>query len=82
MVEFLGFIAGTLTTLAFIPQTIQSLRTRSVKDFSLAMLMSFNIGIVLWLVYGFAIGAWPIVIANVATLACSLTLLWLKIRHP
>jgi MtN3 and saliva related transmembrane protein len=78
--EWLGFLAGTLTTLAFFPQTLHSLKTRSVNDFSLAMLVSFNIGIVLWLVYGLMIGALPIVVANAVTFACSLTLLVLKVK--
>ena len=62
------------------PQTLQSLRTRSVNDLSLAMLIAFNVGIVLWLVYGVAIGALPIIVANLATLVCSSTLLVLKWR--
>jgi len=80
VIELLGFLAGTLTTLAFIPQTLQSLRTRSVKDLSLAMLIAFNVGIVLWLVYGVAINAPPIIVTNTATFVCSVTLLVLKWR--
>ena len=80
MIEAIGFVAGTLTTLAFIPQTIQSLRTRSVNDLSLAMLIAFNSGIVLWMVYGFLIGSAPILVANTATIVQSLTLLYLKLR--
>ena len=82
MIEFLGFAAGTLTTLAFVPQMLKSWRTKSVDDLSLAMLVAFNVGLVLWLIYGFAIGALPIIVANTATLGCSLTLLALKVRYP
>ena len=80
MTELLGFLAGTLTTLAFIPQTLKSLRTRSVNDLSLTMLIAFNVGLVLWLAYGLALRALPIIVANFATLCCSLTLLALKLR--
>lgn len=51
-----------------------------MNDLSLAMLIAFNVGIVLWLVYGVAIGALPIIVANLATLVCSSTLLVLKWR--
>ena len=80
MIETIGFLAGTLTTLAFVPQTIKSWRTRSVNDLSLAMLIAFNSGIVLWMVYGVLIGSTPILVANTATIVQSLTLLALKLR--
>ena len=38
-------------------------------------------GVLLWAIYGFLLGSWPVVAANVVTLALSLTVLILKIRH-
>ena len=80
MIDWLGYMAATLTTAAFIPQVIKSVRTQSVNDLSLAMLIAFNIGVVCWLVYGFLIAAIPLIGANAATLVCSLILLGLKLK--
>jgi MtN3 and saliva related transmembrane protein len=80
MTDWLGYVAATLTTAAFIPQVVKSLRSQSVNDLSLAMLVAFNIGVACWLAYGFLIGAVPLIAANAATLACSLILLVLKIK--
>ena len=80
MIDLLGYVAATLTTAAFIPQVIKSLRSQSVDDLSLAMLVAFNIGVGCWLAYGFLIGAVPLIAANAATLACSLILLGLKLK--
>lgn len=77
----LGLAAATLTTGAFAPQLIRVLRTRSTEDLSLAMLATFNTGVVLWLVYGLRVGATPIIVANLVTLAQSATLLFLKLRY-
>ena len=82
MTDLLGYLAATLTTLAFIPQVVKSFRTRSVNDLSLAMLVTFTIGVGCWLVYGILIGAAPLIAANAATLACGLVLLWLKLAAP
>jgi MtN3 and saliva related transmembrane protein len=79
--ELLGFAAGTLTTVAFLPQMIQSLRTGSVRDLSLGMLLIFNAGMVLWVAYGLAITALPVVIADSITLLLSGVLLALKVRN-
>jgi MtN3 and saliva related transmembrane protein len=34
----------------------------------------------LWLVYGLALGAWPIVVANAITLALALAILAMKLK--
>ena len=80
MIDWLGYMAATLTTASFIPQVIKSVRTQSVNDLSLAMLITFNIGVGCWLAYGFLIAAIPLIAANAATLVCSLILLGLKLK--
>jgi len=77
----LGFAAGALTTVAFVPQVVKTWRTRSTHDISLGMFVLFNTGQVLWLVYGFFISAWPIVVANTITLALALAILYFKLRY-
>lgn len=75
----IGFIAGALTTAAFVPQVLKSWRSRSVADFSMGMLVMFNIGVALWIVYGWMMGAMPVVVANVVTLSLTVPLLLLKL---
>lgn len=77
----LGTAAGTLTTLAFLPQVIKAWRTRSTHDISLGMFLLFSTGLVLWLMYGALIGSWPIIIANTVTLVLALVIVVLKLRH-
>ncbi len=80
MMDWLGAIAGTLTTLAFVPQVWRIHRRRSAEDISWSMFSIFSLGVALWLVYGLSIGATPIVLANGATLALALWVLSLKWR--
>ena len=79
LIQVVGFVAGALTTLAYVPQVIRSWRTRSVNDLSLAMLLALAGGVGLWLVYGLAIGSWPIIIANAVTFVFALVLVALKL---
>ena len=76
--ELLGLIAGTLTTLAFLPQVIKIWKSRSAHDISLGMFLLFSAGVALWLVYGIRLGAIPIIAANAVTLALSLAILGMK----
>lgn len=80
-INFLGFAAATLTTIAFLPQLIQVWQTKSAKDVSLVMLITFCLGIFLWLVYGILISSKPVIFANFLTLVFNLIILWLKIKY-
>jgi MtN3 and saliva related transmembrane protein len=77
----IGFVAGGLTTIAFVPQLVKTWRSRSAEDVSLGMLVIFCTGVALWLVYGLLIGAWPVILANVVTLVLALAILLLKLRY-
>ncbi len=79
--ELLGFVAGTLTTIAFVPQVVRIVRTRSAHDISWWMFGIFTVGVVLWLWYGIRLGAWPLITANVVTLVLACTILLLKWRY-
>jgi MtN3 and saliva related transmembrane protein len=80
-INFLGLIAGTLTTIAFLPQLVKTWKSKSAKDVSLVMMITFCLGVFLWIVYGFAIAAMPIIVSNIVTLALALLILILKIRY-
>jgi MtN3 and saliva related transmembrane protein len=77
----LGFMAGALTTISFIPQAHKAWRTKRCEDISWAMLLAFAAGVSLWLVYGLLLRAAPIVVANGVTLALVLAIIFLKARY-
>ena len=77
--KYLGFVAGTLTTIAFLPQVLKVWITKSTKDISLIMFVIFTIGVMLWLIYGVIIGNFSLIIANAITLALSASILLAKL---
>jgi MtN3 and saliva related transmembrane protein len=77
----IGFIAATLTTSAFLPQVLKVWHNRSTKDLSLPMLVTFILGVSLWLIYGILVKASPIIIANVITLILNLIILGFKLKY-
>jgi MtN3 and saliva related transmembrane protein len=76
-----GYIAGALTTLSFVPQVLRAWKLRETRDLSLAMLLLFALGILLWTFYGLWTGSMPIIAANVITFVLILILLGMKVRH-
>jgi MtN3 and saliva related transmembrane protein len=79
--EWLGLVAGAMTTAAFVPQAWKTLRTRSAADFSLPMLLLFVGGVALWTVYGVWNAAPSIVLANGITLPLAAAILAVKLRE-
>jgi MtN3 and saliva related transmembrane protein len=77
----IGLLAGTLTTISFVPQVIKIWKTKHARDLSLGMFAIFSSGVLLWLWYGIAIGATPIIVANAVTLGLSLTILAFRIKY-
>jgi len=81
MEYILGYLAATLTTVAFLPQVIRLYKTKNTEAISVWMYSIFSAGVFLWLIYGCIIEAWPIVVANAITLLLSLCILWMKINE-
>ena len=79
--DIVGAFAAILTTASFVPQAWHTFTTRDVRGVSLGMYSVFTAGVACWLVYGWLLGAWPIVIANCITLALSLAILVMKLRY-
>jgi MtN3 and saliva related transmembrane protein len=80
-IETLGYIAAFLTTAAFFPQTIKTIKSRDTASISLAMYVMFTTGIALWLGYAFLIESTPMIIANIITFVLSATILVLKLSE-
>ena len=78
-VDIFGYFAATLTTTAFLPQLIKTLKTKKADDVSLTTLVMFIIGVLSWIIYGYKISSTPILIANLITLILNLLILISKV---
>ena len=78
--DVVGYAAGFLATVAFVPQVARTLKARSTRDISLGMYVLFCAGVGLWLIYGLLIASWPVILSNFVTLVLSGTVLALKLR--
>lgn len=81
LVTLVGMLAGTLTTIAYVPQVVKSWRTGSTSDVSLPMFAIMVSGVMLWVIYGMFVRDIPIVAANGVTLLLAGAILILKIRN-
>jgi len=78
-IDIFGYFAAILTTAAFLPQLIKTLKTKKADDVSLTTLLMFIIGVMFWIIYGYKVSSKPILIANLITLILNLLILISKI---
>lgn len=81
MVDIVGFVAGILTSINLIPQLIHSIKTKQVEDISLANYVIYDVGLLMWTVYGFMIASWPIIIMDGFACLASFGMTYIKVRY-
>lgn len=79
--DLLGYLAGTLTTAALIPQVWRTFRTKDVSGISLRMYVVFTSGIAVWLAYGVLLGEMPMMLANSVSLVLACAVLAMKLKY-
>ncbi len=80
-VQILGYVAGTISTLVFLPQVYMTWKTKSVKDISLFMFWFATLSVILWLGYGILIKNGAIIYTNSVILVLSSIMLYFKYRY-
>lgn len=81
MVELIGMVAGVLTTCAFFPQVVKTVKSRSTDDLSWTWLIMTICGVFLWLVYGVYINSASLVFANAVTFLSVIVLFGVKYNN-
>ena len=81
VVTWIGYAAGTLTTIAFLPQVLHVWKTKHAEDLHLGTLVGFTTGISLWLLYGIVTRQMPVILPNAVTLALQVSIIFLKLRY-
>lgn len=79
-VELIGFAAAFLTTIAFIPQVIKVVKTKSVEGLSLTTYLIFIVGVFLWLIYGINLGSISMITGNSITVILALIIIYFIIK--
>lgn len=79
LTDVIGYMAASLTSIAFLPQVIKTIRSRDTSSISLFMYSLFVTGVLCWLIWGLLLQQWPVILANLVTFALSGIILSMKI---
>ena len=80
-VDILGYTAGAVTSLTFLPQVIKTWKEKTARDISLMMFVIAAVNETMWIVYGVLLDNWVIILTNAAVLAMSLIMIFFKLSY-
>lgn len=63
-IDTLGYTAGIMTLINMMPQILKTYKTKSAKDISSLMVITYVLSMLLWVIYAYFIVSWPIIITN------------------
>ena len=79
--EFLGYLAGICTAIVFLPQTIQTIKSKDVKGLSLVTYIIYCIGMLSWISYGIYLNSVQMILFNAISLFFALIILYMIIAN-
>ena len=80
-VEILGYTAGVLSAITFLPQVIKTWKMKKAGELSLLTILFVISSVVLWIIYGLIINNKVIIFTNSIILLLSLFILYFKINY-
>lgn len=79
--DIIGFLGGIFTSINIIPQIIHTIKTKQVEDISLWMFIIYDLGLALWVTYGFLINSYPVIIMDGIALLTSIFMTFMKLKY-
>lgn len=79
--EILGYIAGICTAIVFLPQTIQTIKSKDVEGLSLVTYIIYCIGMLSWISYGVYLHSIQMIFFNAVSLFFALIILYMIIAN-
>lgn len=79
--ELLGYIAGICTAIVFLPQSIQTIKTKNTDGLSLGTYVIYCIGMICWIGYGVYLSSLQMIIFNSISLFFALIIFYIIVKQ-
>jgi MtN3 and saliva related transmembrane protein len=78
---YIGYFAGILTVVSFLPQLVRTWRTKHARDLSSGMILLLTASGGCWTLYGVLTADRPVIATNLGVVVLTSTLFAAKIRY-
>ena len=76
----IGYIASTLTVVAYIPQVIHTLKIKKADEFSLYFLLILFSGLLFFTIYGIGINSYPLMLESGISSFMTMPMIYYKVK--
>ncbi len=81
MLAFVGYLAGLFGAVSLLPEVSKALKTHHLKDVAWGMLFLTAFSSFLWVVYGYHLESYPVILSDGLHFSMAALLIALKIRY-
>jgi len=78
--DVIGYIGTFILGITLVPQVFKTFKFKKAGELSLSYLLLQIIANILFIIYGFAIYSFPVIISNSMVIICSLSLVYAKYK--
>ena len=79
--ELLGYVAGICTAIVFLPQSIQTIKTKNIDGLSLQTYVIYCIGMVSWILYGVYLHSVQMMLFNSISFVFAFAILYMIVKQ-
>ena len=80
-IDVVGYSAGVLTAVTFLPQVIKTWKMKAAGELSFLMILLVACSVSIWIIYGLLLKNNVIIITNSVVLILSLILIYFKLNY-
>ncbi len=81
LAEIIGYVAGLCVAVCFLPQTLQTIKSKNVQDLSLVSYIIYCTGVACWVLYGLYLRSVQMVLFNLISLFFASAILIMIIKY-
>lgn len=81
MIQTIGYVAGALISVGIFPQLYKTFKTKQAGDIAIKTPVLIASGSALWVGYGLAIQAYPVVLTNLLAFLSNVCLIYFCVRY-
>lgn len=81
VIHIVGIIAAVCMVLGYLPQALYTMRTRDTEGIATPTFLLMGAGSVFFIIQGFMLANWPLVVTNVITATCSAIVFGIKMYN-
>lgn len=79
--DSIGYSAAVIGAGMFLPQAVNIWRTKETKSISLLSFSLLTFVSLLWAIYGFLLGAVPVILVNIIIFVLSFFIVFMKLKY-